>query len=60
MQTATKIISVCNYVNQIDTHLPGSHPVIGVINPGGGNKIEGLIPVSGGLKMFYFWRFQIA
>ena len=56
MQTATNIISVCNYVNQIDTRLPGSHPVIGVINPGGGNRIEGLIPGLAALNIPGWYR----
>ena len=52
MQIATKIISVYNFVNQIDARLPGSHPVIGSINPGGGNRIEGLTPGLAAIAIF--------
>ena len=62
MQVATKLISICSSVNEIDTRLPGPHPAIGVINPGGGNRIEGLIPGLAALNIAGWYRecdFQI-
>jgi hypothetical protein len=62
MHSATKIILIWNYVNEIDTRLPGPHPVISVINPGGGNRIEGLKPGLAALNIAgWYWEceFQI-